>query len=42
MSYKFIPGKMYRMPVQFGPGLGPRQLPEGVISILRTLREQRP
>ncbi len=29
MSYKFIPGKMYRMPVQFGPGLGPRQLPEG-------------
>ncbi len=29
MSFKFIPEKMYRMPVQFGPGLGPRQLPEG-------------
>ncbi len=29
MSFKFIPGKMYRMPTQFGPGLGPRQLPEG-------------
>lgn len=29
MSFKFTPGKMYRMPIQFGPGLGPRQLPEG-------------
>ena len=29
MSFKFIPGKMYRMPTQFGPSLGPRQLPEG-------------
>lgn len=29
MSVKFVPGKMYRMPTQFGPSLGPRQLPEG-------------
>jgi len=25
MSYKFQPGKMYRMPTHFGPSLGPRQ-----------------
>ena len=25
MSYKFEPGKMYRMPTHFGPSLGPRQ-----------------
>lgn len=30
MSYKFLPGKMYRMPTQFGPSLGPRQLPDGM------------
>tara|TARA_R110000824_G_scaffold7892_6_gene35926 strand:- start:42464 stop:43294 length:831 start_codon:yes stop_codon:yes gene_type:complete len=29
MSIKRIPGKMYRMPMSFGPSLGPRQLPEG-------------
>jgi len=25
MSYKFQPGRMYRMPTHFGPSLGPRQ-----------------
>jgi len=30
MSYKFLPDKMYRMPVHFGPSLGPRQVPDGV------------
>lgn len=29
MSFRFIPGRMYRMPVVFGPGLGPRQGAEG-------------
>ena len=29
MPYKFIPGKMYRMPTHFGPSLGPRQGPDG-------------
>ena len=29
MSYKFQPGKMYRMPTHFGPSLGPRQGPDG-------------
>src|SRR4051812_47834802 len=29
MSFRFIPGRMYRMPVVFGPGLGPRQGVEG-------------
>ena len=29
MSYKFLPGKMYRMPTHFGPSLGPRQGPDG-------------
>ena len=29
MSYKFIPGKIYRMPTHFGPALGPRQGPGG-------------
>jgi hypothetical protein len=24
-NYKFLPGKMYRMPTHFGPSLGPRQ-----------------
>jgi hypothetical protein len=29
MSYSFIPGRMYRMPVHFGPSIGPRQGPDG-------------
>ena len=29
MTYKFLPGKMYRMPTHFGPSLGPRQGPDG-------------
>ena len=29
MSFRFIPGRMYRMPVVFGPGLGPRQGEQG-------------
>ena len=29
MSYKFEPGKQYRMPTHFGPALGPRQGPDG-------------
>ncbi|MHA6732211.1 acetoacetate decarboxylase family protein [Devosia sp. A369] len=29
MSYTFIPDRMYRMPVHFGPSLGPRQGPDG-------------
>jgi len=29
MSYKFYPGKMYRMPTHFGPSLGPRQGKDG-------------
>jgi hypothetical protein len=29
MSYRFIPGRMYRMPTHFGPTLGPRQGPDG-------------
>jgi hypothetical protein len=29
MSYRFIPGHMYRMPTHFGPALGPRQGPDG-------------
>ena len=29
MSYSFEPGMIYRMPTHFGPGLGPRQGPEG-------------
>ena len=29
MSFHFIPGRMYRMPVVFGPGLGPRQGEDG-------------
>ncbi|MDD5081917.1 MAG: acetoacetate decarboxylase family protein [Dehalococcoidales bacterium] len=29
MSYRFIPGRMYRMPTHFGPSLGPRQGPQG-------------
>lgn len=29
MAYKFIPGKIYRMPTHFGPSLGPRQGPDG-------------
>lgn len=29
MSIKIVPGKMYRMPMSFGPSLGPRQLSEG-------------
>ncbi|MEE2752542.1 MAG: hypothetical protein VX910_01060, partial [Candidatus Latescibacterota bacterium] len=28
MSYKFEPGKQYRMPTDFGPDLGPRQGPD--------------
>ncbi|MDC1436870.1 acetoacetate decarboxylase family protein [Gammaproteobacteria bacterium] len=30
MSYKFVPDKMYRMPIQFGPSLAPRQVPDGI------------
>lgn len=30
MSYKYVPDKMYRMPIHFGPSLGPRQVPDGV------------
>ena len=29
MSFRFIPGRTYRMPVVFGPGLGPRQGDQG-------------
>ena len=29
MSYRFQPGKMYRMPTHFGPVMGPRQGPDG-------------
>ena len=29
MPYKFQPGKMYMMPIHFGPSMGPRQGPEG-------------
>ena len=29
MSYGFEKGKIYRMPTHFGPGLGPRQGPDG-------------
>jgi len=29
MSYKFQHGKMYMMPTHFGPGMGPRQGPDG-------------
>ena len=29
MVYRFLPGKMYRMPTHFGPSLGPRQGPDG-------------
>ncbi|MBM3262636.1 MAG: acetoacetate decarboxylase family protein [candidate division Zixibacteria bacterium] len=29
MSYRFQPGKMYRMPTHFGPATGPRQGPAG-------------
>ncbi|MCX2744155.1 acetoacetate decarboxylase family protein [Mangrovivirga sp. M17] len=28
-NYKFIPGKIYRMPTHFGPTTGPRQGPDG-------------
>ncbi len=30
MSSNFIYKKMYRMPIQFGPSIGPRQVPDGV------------
>jgi hypothetical protein len=29
MAFSFIPGRMYRMPVVFGPAMGPRQGPDG-------------
>ncbi len=29
MPYKFQPGKMYMMPIHFGPSMGPRQGPDG-------------
>ena len=29
MSFRFIPGRMYRMPAVFGPSLGPRQGEDG-------------
>jgi len=29
VTYKFEPGKQYRMPTHFGPALGPRQGPDG-------------
>ena len=29
MPYRFEKGKIYRMPTHFGPGLGPRQGPDG-------------
>src|SRR5213080_513278 len=29
VSFRFIPGRTYRMPVVFGPGLGPRQGDQG-------------
>jgi hypothetical protein len=29
MSYRLLPGKIYRMPTHFGPALGPRQGPGG-------------
>lgn len=29
MSYKFLPGQIYRMPTHFGPLMGPRQSPDG-------------
>ena len=31
MTYQLIPGKLYRMPVVFGPTCGPRQVPEDVV-----------
>ena len=31
MSYRFEPGRIYRMPTHFGPAPGPRQLPDGVV-----------
>jgi hypothetical protein len=30
MSYRFEPGRIYRMPTHFGPAPGPRQLPDGI------------
>jgi acetoacetate decarboxylase len=30
MTYRFEPGRIYRMPTHFGPAPGPRQLPAGV------------
>jgi acetoacetate decarboxylase len=32
MSYRFEPGRIYRMPTHFGPAPGPRQLPSGVVA----------
>ncbi|HLG83940.1 MAG TPA: acetoacetate decarboxylase family protein [Bradyrhizobium sp.] len=31
MSYRFEPGRIYRMPTHFGPAPGPRQLPAGIV-----------
>jgi acetoacetate decarboxylase len=30
VSYRFEPGRIYRMPTHFGPAPGPRQMPDGI------------